>query len=317
MKRMTAAFLAALLMLGAAALSACTERMTAEPAVAQTDAAPVTETSEPKPAPVREELKDVTPGAKDGSFECTYAGEKHKFTLCLPEETGENMPLIIMLHGFGNTPDGFRSQCRMDVDACARGYAVAYAGSATAEWNSGIGSMERDDVGYISALAKYLQREYGCSADMTFAAGFSNGGFMTQRLAADAQDVFRAVGCVAGMMPKAIWDERAETADIGVLEVYGTKDDVVPMNLTGTAAASVNPAIEDVMDYWAQANGLDKSETVTLSGKAVLTKRTGEGKDNAVWTVVIDEGRHSWPDEKIAGFNVNQLLLDFFDGCAQ
>ncbi len=259
----------------------------------------------------KNDLADVAEQS-NGMYECTYAGEKHKFLVCFPENKTDGMPLIIMLHGYAAGPEAFRSQTHMDKDACEKGYVVIYAGSAEAGWNSGMGDYERDDVGYLEAIVKYAGEEFGCSSDNVFAAGFSNGGFMIQRLASDS-DAFKAVVCVAGMMPKAVWENKKETADISLLEIYGTKDEVVPMKLTGTADSSINPAIEDVMQYWIDANSLTETEEVSLSDRSTLTKATSPSGSNAVWTVIIDEGRHSWPEEQFAGFNTNQLILEFFE----
>ncbi|MCR5383721.1 MAG: hypothetical protein K6E72_03655 [Saccharofermentans sp.] len=35
-----------------------------------------------------------------------------------------------------------------------------------------------------------------------------------------------------------------------------------------------------------------------------------------MWSVKIDGGEHVWPTEDIAGFNANELILDFFDQCS-
>ena len=40
-----------------------------------------------------------------------------------------------------------------------------------------------DDIGFLSSLARHLQREHGLSTGNTFVAGFSNGGFMSYTLA--------------------------------------------------------------------------------------------------------------------------------------
>ena len=257
------------------------------------------------PAPEKYDLADVVENSK-GKYECTYAGEKHKFFVYLPEKITEDMPLIIMLHGYGMSPETFHVQTYMDKEACEKGYAVIYAGSVEAGWNGGMGDYKRDDVGFLEALARYAGEEFGCSSENVFAAGFSNGAIMTQRLASES-DVFKAVACIAGMMTKEIWENKKETADISILDVYGTKDEIL-----------TNPAfmpIEDVMKYWIDANGLTETEEVSLSEKSILTKATSPSGSNEVWTVVIDKGGHSWPQKALAGFDANPLILEFFDSC--
>ena len=249
---------------------------------------------------------------------CEYENDQHRFNVYLPTDYDASTayPLILMLHGYGNTAESFALQTGFEKYACPEGYVVVYLsstpdGAGNVGWNSGLGDSDKDDVCYIKALAAYLQNEYNCDRERTFALGFSNGAFMTQRLAAEAPDVFTAVVSVAGMMTEKTWNSKPEKADIGVLEIYGTKDDVVPMKETGSDKYSKAPAIEEVMDYWAKANNLSESSKSELSDKATCEKYSNSDNSQQVWTIVIKDGRHSWPEEKFSGFSANRVILDF------
>ena len=123
----------------------------------------------------------------------------------------------------------------------------------------------------------------------------------------------KAVVSVAGMMPEEIWINRKEANDVGVFQITGEKDDVVPKNRDGSAKYSKAPAIEDVMDYWVKANGLEEAESSEIGKGSVFTKYAKEGKDKQVWNLFIKDGRHSWPDEKITGIDINALILEFLE----
>lgn len=266
-------------------------------------------------------IEQVEALEKENHFSVRYDGIHHDFIVCLPDESTTDTPLIILLPGYGSSAEQFRSLTNMDEAANERGYAVVYVtgasdpGDRTSSigWNSGLKDSEKDDVGFLIALATYLQNEYQLSQDRTFVAGFSNGAFMTYRLAMEASNTFRAIASVAGMMPAKIWNEKTKTADVGILQINGTKDDVVPMKRNGSDKTSIAPAIEDVVAYWALANGLDEVETLPISDQAELTTFTAAASQHAVWHVVITDGYHSWPQEQFAGFHVNELILDFFD----
>lgn len=258
--------------------------------------------------------------AQEGnSFSCEYDGITREFIEYAP--VGDATGIVLMLHGYGSDAQAFRSEIKMDEYACEKGYAVVYlTGSVNAQgktsstgWNSGLGESDSDDIGFLLALANYLQEKYHLTRQETFAAGFSNGGFMMYRIATEGQDTFAGVASVAGMMPQMMWDQRAESAQISILQINGTKDDVVPMNLNGTAKYAKAPAIEDVLDYFVAADGLSQQTVETLSEKAELTKHFESEKSEQVWQVLIQDGRHSWPDEKLYGFSTNQLIIDFFD----
>ena len=256
---------------------------------------------------------------EDNTYECQFEGVTFKFVLFLPEKVDGNTPLILMMTGLNTNSSGFKSQTNMDETACPRGYAVCYVqpGLRTGGrgWDCGLSEpREVDSLDYLVNLVIYLQDEYGLSKTKAFAAGFSNGGFMAHRVAMEASDTFLAVASVAGVMTNMIWDERTDKTSIGVLEIYGTADTIIPQN--GNDTALPYPPIEDVMKYWAQANGLSASGTEQLSGVAELTKYTAFLNKTQVWSVRIDGGEHVWPTEDIAGFNANELILDFFDQCS-
>ena len=257
---------------------------------------------------------------KDNTYECQFEGVKFKFMLFLPEKVDGNTPLILMMTGLTTNSSGFQKQTHMDETACPRGYAVCYVqpalGNGGRGWDCGLSDpKEVDSLDYLVNLVIYLQDEYGLSKTKAFAAGFSNGGFMAHRVAMEASDTFLAVASVAGVMTNKIWDERGDKTGIGVLEIYGTNDTIIPQNGNGTAASLPYPPIEEVMEYWAKANGLSASGTEQLSDKAELVKYTAFLNKKQVWSVKIEDGEHKWPTEELAGFNANELILDFFDQC--
>ena len=257
---------------------------------------------------------------KENFFSCRFDGIKHKFILDLPEQT-KGSPLVLMLPGYGNTAESFRTTIHFEQKANARGYAVAWVTGArnpndplsSIGWNSGIGSEGNDDTAFLTALAKYLQKEYSFDDHRTFAAGFSNGAFMVHRLAMEAADTFAACVSVAGLMPVKIWDARRERSDISFFQISGEMDDVVPKNSDGSAKFAKDPAIEDVTDYWAESNGLVLCGSETIGNGSVLTRYCGDQTGNQVWSLLVKNGRHSWPDVKMNGIDANSLILDFFD----
>ena len=264
-------------------------------------------------------LDNVT---KTGEWEysCSYENVKHDFILEMPRMT-EGAPLVIMLHGYGSNAKNFKLYASFDQDANALGYAVAYVtGAPTPEsptsatgWNSGIGISGNNDVDFLCALANYLCRTYSLDDTRLFAVGFSNGAFMAQRLALEANDTFAAVVSVAGMMPESVWKGRPEICRIGFFQITGEKDDAVPKNSDGSSRFTKAPAIEDVVEYFVQANVLAIFNTCTVGKKANLVKYSSDGSDKQVWNLTIPDGRHSWPDESITGVNTNELILEFLE----
>ena len=262
------------------------------------------------------------------TFTCTFDGIEHDFIVELPvqKDTSKNdaiksVPLVILLPGYSNTADHLRFTTGFHKEANSRGYAAVYVTGSISKyektgglgWNSGIAAKGNPDVEFIVALTEYLQKEYGFDKERTFAAGFSNGGFMIHRLAMEAGNTFRAVACVAGKMPEKVWNNRNRKNHIGVMQITGEKDDVVPKRFDGTVNNSRDPAIEDVISYWVERAGIENPPEESWYNTKSLLSKYQKGRSTVIWNLLIDGGRHSWPDEQIIKININKLILEFFN----
>ena len=282
----------------------------------------VTEETASPAAPVKlevDELSDVSE-IDETTFTCSYEGVQHDFQVYLPDNA-EGAPLAILLHGYGESAAQMKEKTHFDEDAVPRGVAVVYVDGATdpgdatssTGWNSGISATGNNDICFLISLSEYLVKEYSLDADKVYAIGFSNGAFMTHRLAMEGAASFAGVVSVAGKMPESIWEERGNTGNISFFQVTGEKDDVVPKYSDNSAKYAKDPAIEDVMDYWVSLSGLEQEGTEEIGKGSELTKYSADGKLEKVWNLSIKGGRHSWPDESITEININSLILDFIE----
>lgn len=263
---------------------------------------------------------EVTAGSGENEFVCTYEGVKHDLILCLPEKT-EGAALIIMLHGYGSSGEAFMSELDFDERAAEKGYAVAFVtgspdpNDATSGngWNSGLSEGGNDDVGFLCSLGEYISKEYSLDKDRIFAVGFSNGAFMTHRLAMEGSGTFSACVSVSRKMTKSVWDSRNDTNTVGFFQITGSKDDVVPKNADGSAKFAVDPAIEDVTDYWADSNSAELYDESAVGKKSKLRRYENKDTRKQVWVLDVEDGRHSWFDESITGIDLDGAILDFLD----
>ena len=254
------------------------------------------------------------------TFTCSFDGIEHDFIVELPAQSA-GAPFVILLHGYSNTADHMRFTTEFHKTANERGYAAVYVTGSISKyektgglgWNSGIAADGNPDVEFLVALTEYLQKEYGFDKKRTFAAGFSNGAFMAHRLAMEAGDTFCAAVSVAGKMPEKIWKNRNRKNHVGFMQITGEFDDVVPKRFDGTVSHARDPAIEDVMDYWAASNGLKNITTETLARGSTLTKWTSPKNESQVWHLLVKDSHHFWPTELINGIDGNSVILDFFD----
>lgn len=251
---------------------------------------------------------------------CTFDGVEHYFNMFFPEKT-EGAPLVLMLHGHGESPESFVNMSHFEEKANELGYGVVYVSGSVQPgdpvkvrgWNSGIYTEGNRDVDFLVTVAEYMQENYLFDAERTYAAGFSNGAFMTHRLAMEASDTFSAVVSVAGKMPNRLWEDKNKKNNVSVLQITGEKDDVVPKHSDGSAKSAKDPAIEDVMEYWGESNGLELTETVGVGERGTLTKYESTEKTAKVWHLFIEDAHHSWYNEKINKVDSNTVILDFFE----
>ena len=264
-------------------------------------------------------LEDITPTAPN-RYVCTYGGVRHDFIVDLPEKV-EGSPLVIMLPGAGGTAESFRFDTLFHETACPNGYTVVYVtgasepGDSTSQvaWNHEGRKSGNDDTGFLKALASFIHESFHTDPKRCFAAGFSNGAFMCHRLALEASDTFSAVISVAGTMSENTWKNRPVICTTSLLLIAGEKDNVIPKLSDGSAYYSTFPAIEEVIEYYSSANGLE-SMTVREFGKSsTLTEYSGTDSANQVWFLYVKAGRHSWSAEKVTGIDTNRLIIDFLE----
>ena len=256
----------------------------------------------------------------ENSYSCSFDGVKHSFLLDLPAAP-ESAPLVVMLPGYGNTAEAFRNEIHFETEANALGYAVVYVTGApdpdsptsAVGWNFETDTDGNRDVEFLVSLAGYLQKEYSLDRKHMYAVGFSNGAFMVHRLAMEAGGTFAAFVSVAGSMPESVWKERSASGCVSFFQITGEKDNVVPKNSDGSAQYARSPAIEDVMEYWVQANGLQLQETSRIGKASVLIKYGSAENQRQVWDLLVKDGRHSWPAERYSGIDTNSCILEFFE----
>jgi len=116
----------------------------------------------------------------------------------------------MVLHGSDGDADRVRKATGYGFERLAdqHRFAVVYPEAYEGNWNAcnvkgdySANVLDIDDVGFLTALADRLIKEYGIDTNRVFAAGISRGGSMTYRLALEAPSRFRAVAAVAANVP--------------------------------------------------------------------------------------------------------------------
>ena len=112
-----------------------------------------------------------------------FDGLERNYLLYMPNNLTSNAPLVFVLHGYTGSAPGIMSYSAMNAVADENGFAVCYPQGTTDQYDNAFFNVGYDfqnnptvdDVGFMIALANYLQSTYQLSSTNTFATGFSNG----------------------------------------------------------------------------------------------------------------------------------------------
>lgn len=148
--------------------------------------------------------------------------------------------LLVALHGGGGNAEFMRQHLNMDGLAERYGFIVAYPeGSAAAAiasgrmkaWNAGLGCCGKpfadavDDVGYLQAVVRHVQQQWGVDPARIVGTGHSNGAMMTQTLMCQTRLYSRAVTLAGTLMT----DRCPEAAGLEIINYHGAADVNVPI----------------------------------------------------------------------------------------
>ncbi len=210
------------------------------------------------------------------------AGVGRKYLLYVPpapdsDETPAAMPLVFMLHGGGGTAR----------DAADRGtngrwleladrdrFAVAFPQGIDKQWNdcrsddTHATGATADDVAFFSAMIADIARSDPIDFKRVYAAGISNGGMMSIRLAIEMPDRFAAVCSCVGSVA-ALSDCAAPTKPVPFMYMIGTADPLMPYEGGAIAVSRRNPqgrgtvlSAMESLAFWRNVNHADGMPTI-------------------------------------------------------
>jgi len=249
------------------------------------------------------------------------SGSDRQATVHLPlnRADGRKLPLVVAIHGHGDSPRGFSTKTELSKHADATGYAVIYPASVGDEWDMGAGS----DVDFIAALINWATASGCIDRTRVYVTGFSVGGGMTNIVGCRLADHVAAIAPVSGIYG-ATWGDPCDPArPVPVIAFAGTADPVVPYNggdindFPEWAGRPVDPVKEWAAD-WASRNrctGKPRDGTRIDDVQPLLWT----GCDAAVTLYSVEGGGHTWPggandpgDGRASAVSANDLIWEFF-----
>lgn len=206
-------------------------------------------------------------------------------------------PVVLDFHGYTMSGQAQEALTLFPAKADAEGFVVVHADGTGGlrGWNAGAccgtaASSGTDDVGFVDAMLAELDARLCVDPRRVYATGFSNGGFLSHRLACERTDRIAAIAAVSGVMGMA---SCAPSRAIPVLQIHGTADTIVPYN--GSAALGF-PSVATTVADWAGRNACVGTPVETFAqGDARCETRRDCRDGSEVALCTITAGGHTWP----------------------
>ncbi len=256
------------------------------------------------------------------------------------------VPLVILLHPYGKNGQLISNISEMNLKSDKEGFIAIYPNGATygkdKGWNAGFccgPALKRniDDLGFIKKILDITKKGYNIDNDKIYIAGFSNGGMMAYRFAAEFSNEIAAIAVVSAQLGGNISDFRdlwiipKPSGPLSVIIFHGTKDKVVPYDGGKCQCKKkyVEPflptyiSINESVSFWIENNECDPIPKINVisDGNVIIRKYDNGTNGTEVIFYTILNGDHYWfggaplPNTKNDPFNyisATDIIWDFF-----
>lgn len=230
----------------------------------------------------------------------------------------EELPLLLVLHGLTQTGQGVADITNFNAIADQERFIAVYPNGLENAWNADMNVLvsDADDKGFLERLVVFFQQNFNTNPARTYLTGFSNGGFMSHKLACESNFCFAAIATVSGNMSNVVYDNCNPKFPNSVLHIHGTADAVVSYIGSPTTGVSV----ESSMNKWIDFLGCSSEPIKTnLPNPSILDLSTAEKwvypscqTGAELVHIRVNGGGHQWPgiDTWVGG--VGTVNMDFY-----
>tara|TARA_A100000164_G_scaffold368582_1_gene391978 strand:- start:1423 stop:2397 length:975 start_codon:yes stop_codon:yes gene_type:complete len=270
------------------------------------------------------------------SYYINHNGLRREYIMYIPPdiESRENLPVIFNFHGYQGQANQFFNQTNLIDIANANGVVLVYPQGAlldggSTHWNAApknsssnsfINKSNVDDIGFFMTLLEEVNQNNILDLNRVYAIGYSNGGMFSHFLACNTDNVFAAIGDVAGTMLIDTYNNCNPSSPVPVLKIHGTSDNVVAYN--GFEQQGFK-TVNEVVDFWKINNksndefffnSMKSNSWANYMGPIDFEKYTYESSQNNSTVVHYKMlgGRHWWDYSLDNNLKTSSLLWEFF-----
>jgi len=238
----------------------------------------------------------------------TVGGLERSYILHAPSSLDASKPVALVMSFHGGTGNAENQQRVSNFNSLAdkEGFIVVYPngtgrlGDKLLTWNGGTCcgyamTNNVDDVAFVRAIVADVKTQYNIDAKRIYAAGFSNGGILSYRLACEAADLFAAIAPVSGTLN---FKPCEPSESVSVIDFHGTADQNLPFDggygpnsIAGVLFASV----EESLNFWLAADSCPATPISESFADVVHESYAPCASGTAVELYKIIGGGHAWP----------------------
>jgi polyhydroxybutyrate depolymerase len=273
------------------------------------------------------------------------AGHQRAYRVHLPPAYDNHtpLPLVVVVHGAFDTAKGIEAISGFSLLADRENFIVLYPEGIgiyglLQHWNAGhcCGKAAEDgidDVGYLTAAIEAVSQRLAVDLGRIYMVGFSNGGMMTYRFAAERSHMLTAAAPMAASpggrstAQGPEWSIPRPQSPLPIFILHGLDDDDVPFDggrSLHRGGERTYLSVDDALSFWIEANQCKGTPAESRGwGGAVQTRRWDTCADGAVTVLTTIAGwGHIWPgptftadlpaDDPLHNFDAAELIWSFF-----
>ena len=289
----------------------------------------------------------ITGDVKGTSVDLTIADREAKIYISGRYRDGMDMPLIVMLHGDGQTAEQFELLANMNELADSEGFIVLYLSADSSnpltswKWYDRSVQTGSGDTAYIVDAINAVNSTYSIDDNRIYAVGFGAGAAMANIVAVTNPGLIEAIAVASGTQYAAAGDLNSSfnvkqnggnASGQSIVDVMGTNGDVTPVIVihgeNDQTFSIVNA--ENTILQWADANDILDNGTDDDSVSAVLPETDDfSGYSKYVYSntngltvmekYVVNGMGYAWSGGNVAGDyaytsgpSASEMICDFF-----
>ncbi len=252
-------------------------------------------------------------------------GVRRSYLVHVPKQYthGISVPLLIVLHGAFGTAKEVEKLSGFSELSDRETFIVAYPNGAFGilgflqHWNAGhccgkAASDNIDDIGFLDRVIADVQERFTINSNRVYMAGFSNGGMLAYRYAAERSHTIAALSTVSASLNSRVSENSPlyrltpPEHPVPLISFHGKDDLKVPYG-GGKSPLKRGPreyfSVEQSIGLWVDYNKIQVVPHTELLYNGLITKKTwaGHNNTNSVVLYSIEEWKHIWPSKYFTG----------------